>query len=160
MDNTLLNLSILFTHCNLLILTFLFIFNSCSLGLFISKIFYVASVCGIVLMYSFYGRSLKCSLNIFFITWTAILLTVMMAISLHSKVYSANKFLVFYLLLVNALSFHFLVCIDFILDFFFAKIYAYKSSCVIYHGTLTRSIEVFYLLGLWLRTLSFCVGLL
>uniref|UniRef100_A0A251J2U1 Serine incorporator n=1 Tax=Manihot esculenta TaxID=3983 RepID=A0A251J2U1_MANES len=60
--------------------------GSCSLGLFISKIFYVASVCGIVLMYSFYGRSLKCSLNIFFITWTAILLTVMMAISLHSKV--------------------------------------------------------------------------
>ncbi|XP_021672993.1 uncharacterized protein LOC110659385 isoform X2 [Hevea brasiliensis] len=58
----------------------------CSLGLFTSKIFYVASVCGIGLMYFFYGRSLKCSLNIYFITWTAILLTVMMAISLHSKV--------------------------------------------------------------------------
>lgn len=51
-----------------------------------STIFYLASVCGIVVMYAFYGRKVECSLNIFFITWTAILLIVMMAMSLHSKV--------------------------------------------------------------------------
>jgi hypothetical protein len=61
-------------------------FGSCSLGLFMSTIFYLASVCGIVVMYAFYGRKVECSLNIFFITWTAILLIVMMAMSLHSKV--------------------------------------------------------------------------
>ncbi|KAB5564861.1 hypothetical protein DKX38_004915 [Salix brachista] len=60
--------------------------QSCSLGLFMSTVFYVASVCGIVVMYAFYGRKIECSLNIFFITWTAILLIVMMAMSLHSKV--------------------------------------------------------------------------
>ncbi|XP_065864893.1 uncharacterized protein [Euphorbia lathyris] len=60
--------------------------QSCSLGLFMSTIIYIASVCGILVMYFFYGRSLDCSLNIFFITWTVVLLTVMMAISLHSKV--------------------------------------------------------------------------
>ncbi|XP_048234847.1 probable serine incorporator isoform X1 [Ricinus communis] len=60
--------------------------QSCSFGLFMSTIFYIASVCGIGVMYYFYGQSLKCSLNIFFISWTAVLLIVMMAISLHSKV--------------------------------------------------------------------------
>ncbi|KAG6781440.1 hypothetical protein POTOM_014345 [Populus tomentosa] len=60
--------------------------QSCSLGLFMSTIFYLASVCGIVVMYAFYGRKVECSLNIFFISWTAILLIVMMAMSLHSKV--------------------------------------------------------------------------
>ncbi|XP_020541421.1 probable serine incorporator [Jatropha curcas] len=60
--------------------------ESCSFGLFTSTIFYIASLCGIIAMYLLYGHNLKCSLNIFFITWTAILLTVMMAISLHSKV--------------------------------------------------------------------------
>ncbi|XP_050215666.1 uncharacterized protein LOC126666833 isoform X2 [Mercurialis annua] len=60
--------------------------KSCSFGLFMSTIFYIASVCGIGVMYNHYGSSLKCSLNIFFITWTAILLLVIMAISLHSKV--------------------------------------------------------------------------
>ncbi|CAK7336190.1 unnamed protein product [Dovyalis caffra] len=60
--------------------------KSCSLGLFISTVFYIATVCGIVVMYALYGRRLECSLNIFFITWTAILLIVMMAMSLHSKV--------------------------------------------------------------------------
>ncbi|KAF9686206.1 hypothetical protein SADUNF_Sadunf03G0134600 [Salix dunnii] len=59
--------------------------QSCSLGLFMSTVFYLASVCGIVVMYAFYGRKVECSLNIFFITWTAILLIVMMAMSLHSK---------------------------------------------------------------------------
>lgn len=37
-------------------------------------------------MYYFYAPRPACSLNIFFITWTALLLIVMMVISLHSKV--------------------------------------------------------------------------
>ncbi|PPD99464.1 hypothetical protein GOBAR_DD03510 [Gossypium barbadense] len=49
-------------------------------------VFYVASICGIVTMYYFYAPRPSCCLNIFFITWTAILLIVMMAMSLHSKV--------------------------------------------------------------------------
>ncbi|CAN1144680.1 Probable serine incorporator [Linum perenne] len=58
----------------------------CSFGLFMSTIIYIASFSGILGMYIFYGHRLECALNIFFITWTAVLLTVMMAISLHSKV--------------------------------------------------------------------------
>ncbi|XP_059652317.1 uncharacterized protein LOC132299604 [Cornus florida] len=60
--------------------------QSCFLGLFMSTLFYIASVCGIVAMYSLYAPSPSCFLNMFFITWTAILLVVIMAISLHSKV--------------------------------------------------------------------------
>ncbi|XP_010264010.1 PREDICTED: serine incorporator 3 isoform X2 [Nelumbo nucifera] len=60
--------------------------QSCFLGLIMSTIFYVASICGILLMYLLYAPRASCTLNIFFITWTAILLTVMMVISLHSKV--------------------------------------------------------------------------
>ncbi|KAG7028786.1 Serine incorporator 3, partial [Cucurbita argyrosperma subsp. argyrosperma] len=58
----------------------------CSLGLFTSTIFYIASFCGIGLMYSLYVPKLRCVLNIFFISWTLILLIVMMVVSLHSKV--------------------------------------------------------------------------
>ncbi|TYK17373.1 putative serine incorporator isoform X2 [Cucumis melo var. makuwa] len=60
--------------------------QSCSLGLFTSTIFYIASFCGIGLMYSLYVPKMRCVLNIFFISWTLILLIVMMAVSLHSKV--------------------------------------------------------------------------
>ncbi|XP_073136622.1 uncharacterized protein [Henckelia pumila] len=60
--------------------------SSCSIGLFMSTIFYVASVGGLVVMYVFYASKTSCSLNIFFISWTAVLLIVMMVISLHSKV--------------------------------------------------------------------------
>nr|XP_023886276.1 serine incorporator 3-like [Quercus suber] len=60
--------------------------QSCSLGLFTSTLFYIASICGIVVMYPFYAPRTSCTLNIFFITWTAILLLVMMVVSLHSKV--------------------------------------------------------------------------
>ncbi|GMY26908.1 probable serine incorporator [Fagus crenata] len=60
--------------------------QSCSIGLFMSTLFYIASICGIVVMYPFYVPRASCTLNIFFITWTAILLIVMMVISLHSKV--------------------------------------------------------------------------
>ncbi|KAF5736677.1 serine incorporator [Tripterygium wilfordii] len=59
---------------------------SCSLGLFTSTLFYIASVCGIVAIYFFYVPKPSCALNIFFISWTAVLLTVMMSISLYSKV--------------------------------------------------------------------------
>ncbi|KAK8684963.1 hypothetical protein V6N13_040975 [Hibiscus sabdariffa] len=60
--------------------------SCCSIALFTSTIFYGVSICGIVSMYYFYAPKPACSLNIFFITWTAFLLIVMMAISLHSKV--------------------------------------------------------------------------
>lgn len=59
---------------------------SCSLGLFMSTLFYIGSVGGIVLMYVLYASKASCTLNIFFISWTGILLAVMMVISLHSKV--------------------------------------------------------------------------
>ncbi|KAK6138538.1 hypothetical protein DH2020_027722 [Rehmannia glutinosa] len=58
----------------------------CSIGLFMSTVFYISSVCGIVVMYVFYASKTSCSLNIFFISWTGVLLIVMMVISLHSKV--------------------------------------------------------------------------
>ncbi|ESW17422.1 hypothetical protein PHAVU_007G238300 [Phaseolus vulgaris] len=58
----------------------------CSFGLLMSTLFYVASICGIVYLYTSYAPSTSCSLNLFFITWTAILLAAMMVISLHSKV--------------------------------------------------------------------------
>lgn len=59
---------------------------SCCVGLFMSTICYVASIFGVLLMYVFYASNMSCTLNIFFITWTGILLTVMMIITLHSKV--------------------------------------------------------------------------
>ncbi|XP_077229016.1 serinc-domain containing serine and sphingolipid biosynthesis protein [Tasmannia lanceolata] len=60
--------------------------HSSFLGLLMSTIFYIASICGIVVMYLSYAPGHSCTLNIFFITWTAILLKVMMLVSLHSKV--------------------------------------------------------------------------
>ncbi|WJX10856.1 hypothetical protein P8452_01530 [Trifolium repens] len=57
-----------------------------SFGLFMSTLFYVVAICGIVYMYTTYASRSSCSLNIFFITWTAILLAVMLVISLNSKV--------------------------------------------------------------------------
>ncbi|KAB2014309.1 hypothetical protein ES319_D09G216200v1 [Gossypium barbadense] len=60
--------------------------RSCSIALFTSTVFYGVFICGIVSMYYFYAPRPACSLNIFFITWTALLLIVMMVISLHSKV--------------------------------------------------------------------------
>ncbi|TKY53626.1 Serine incorporator 3 [Spatholobus suberectus] len=58
----------------------------CFLGLFMSTLFYVASICGIVYLYTSYASRISCSLNLFFVTWTAILLAVMMIVSLNSKV--------------------------------------------------------------------------
>ncbi|XP_073102252.1 uncharacterized protein [Elaeis guineensis] len=55
-------------------------------GLFLSTIFYLGSFCGIVLMYIMYALDTSCTVNIFLIAWTAILVKVMMIVSLHSKV--------------------------------------------------------------------------
>uniref|UniRef100_M1ATZ0 TMS membrane family protein n=3 Tax=Solanum tuberosum TaxID=4113 RepID=M1ATZ0_SOLTU len=60
--------------------------QSCSLGLFMSTVCYIASICGIFMMYMLYASKTSCILNMFFISWTAILLVVIMAVSLHSKV--------------------------------------------------------------------------
>ncbi|CAL2225551.1 unnamed protein product [Prunus armeniaca] len=60
--------------------------QSCSLGLFMSTLFYIASMSGIAFLYSSHAMKSSCVLNIIFITWTTILLIVMMVISLHSKV--------------------------------------------------------------------------
>ncbi|CAK9203507.1 unnamed protein product [Sphagnum troendelagicum] len=52
----------------------------------VSATAYVLSLVGIVLMYVWFAPRATCGLNIFFITWTLILIIVMTAISLHSKV--------------------------------------------------------------------------
>ncbi|KAL8167174.1 hypothetical protein V2J09_008673 [Rumex salicifolius] len=60
--------------------------QSCFLGGFTSTIFYIGSISGTGLMFALYVPRSSCTLNIFFIAWTAILVIVLMAISLHSKV--------------------------------------------------------------------------
>ncbi|WOL05791.1 putative serine incorporator [Canna indica] len=61
--------------------------NKCGLfGLFFSTIFCISSFVGIILMYYLYALERSCIINIFFITWTAILVKAMMMVSLHSKV--------------------------------------------------------------------------
>ncbi|QCE05571.1 Serine incorporator/TMS membrane protein [Vigna unguiculata] len=57
-----------------------------SFGVLMSTLFYVVSICGIVYLYKTYAPRASCSLNLFFITWTAILLAAIMVVSLHSKV--------------------------------------------------------------------------
>ncbi|CAN8247762.1 unnamed protein product [Cochlearia groenlandica] len=58
----------------------------CSFGIVMSIVFYIGSVCGIAVMYYFYAASKDCILNIFFISFTVILLILMMVMSLYSKV--------------------------------------------------------------------------
>ncbi|KAJ1271792.1 hypothetical protein BS78_06G153100 [Paspalum vaginatum] len=61
--------------------------NQCGLfGLFLSTISYIASFAGIAVLYVLYAPNSSCAFNIFTITWTAILVMIMMAVSLHSKV--------------------------------------------------------------------------
>nr|ACG46077.1 TMS membrane protein/tumor differentially expressed protein containing protein [Zea mays] len=61
--------------------------NQCGLfGLFLSTISYIASFVGIGVLYVLYVPNSSCAFNIFTITWMAILVTIMMAVSLHSKV--------------------------------------------------------------------------
>ncbi|KAF8393327.1 hypothetical protein HHK36_021568 [Tetracentron sinense] len=47
---------------------------------------YVACIMGIILMYIWYAPKPSCFLNIFFITWTLVLLQLMTSVSLHPKV--------------------------------------------------------------------------
>ncbi|KAF0893010.1 hypothetical protein E2562_021304 [Oryza meyeriana var. granulata] len=61
--------------------------NQCGLfGLFLSTISFIASFAGIAVLYVLYISNSSCLFNIFTITWTAILVKIMMAVSLHSKV--------------------------------------------------------------------------
>ncbi|OEL31447.1 hypothetical protein BAE44_0007534 [Dichanthelium oligosanthes] len=61
--------------------------NQCGLfGLFLSTICYIASFAGIGVLYFLYAPNSSCAFNIFTITWTAILVMIMMGVSLHSKV--------------------------------------------------------------------------
>ncbi|KAF3322189.1 hypothetical protein FCM35_KLT13330 [Carex littledalei] len=61
--------------------------NKCDfLGLILSTISFIASYSGIIMMYFMYASNSTCLFNIFTITWTAILVKVMMGVSLHSKV--------------------------------------------------------------------------
>lgn len=47
---------------------------------------YVVCIVGIILMYIWYAPEATCLLNIFFITWTLVLLQLMTSVSLHPKV--------------------------------------------------------------------------
>ncbi|KAJ0673544.1 putative serine incorporator/TMS membrane protein [Helianthus annuus] len=47
---------------------------------------YVVCILGIILMYIWYTPQPTCLLNIFFITWTLVLLQLMTSVSLHPKV--------------------------------------------------------------------------
>ncbi|KAI3870174.1 hypothetical protein MKX03_025770 [Papaver bracteatum] len=60
--------------------------GSCFLGLFMSIVFYIGSICGIALMYLLYAPTLSCTINIFFISWTVILVITLTVLTIHSKV--------------------------------------------------------------------------
>ncbi|KAJ3679981.1 hypothetical protein LUZ60_016259 [Juncus effusus] len=55
-------------------------------GLFLSTISFIASFGGIIILYMMYVHNSSCIFNIFSITWTAILIKVMLSASLHAKV--------------------------------------------------------------------------
>ncbi|KAK0570608.1 hypothetical protein LWI29_003924 [Acer saccharum] len=52
----------------------------------IATVAYVISIVGIIMMYIWYTPDPSCLLNIFFITWTLVLLQLMTSVSLHPKV--------------------------------------------------------------------------
>lgn len=52
----------------------------------LATIAYVVCILGIILMYIWYTPETTCLLNIFFITWTLVLLQLMTSVSLHPKV--------------------------------------------------------------------------
>jgi len=105
-------------------------YNRCSFGLLVSTLFYIGAICGIVYMYRSYASRASCSLNIFFIAWTAILLAAILFISLNSKV-------------------HFTIYIDMKNSDF---------SSLLFSLNYCRFIEVFYPQELWLLTLFSYVG--
>lgn len=51
-----------------------------------ATIAYVVCLVGIIMMYIWYAPKPSCLLNIFFITWTLVLLQLMTSVSLHPKV--------------------------------------------------------------------------
>uniref|UniRef100_A0A453CDT5 Uncharacterized protein n=1 Tax=Aegilops tauschii subsp. strangulata TaxID=200361 RepID=A0A453CDT5_AEGTS len=60
--------------------------NQCGLfGLFLSTVSFIASFAGILVLYILYVPNSSCMFNIFTIIWTAVLVKIMMAVSLHSK---------------------------------------------------------------------------
>ncbi|XP_024312220.1 probable serine incorporator isoform X2 [Brachypodium distachyon] len=61
--------------------------NQCGLfGLLLSTVSFIASFAGIAVLYALYVPKSSCVFNIFTIIFTAILVKIMMAVSLHSKV--------------------------------------------------------------------------
>ncbi|XP_074368504.1 uncharacterized protein LOC141708659 isoform X2 [Apium graveolens] len=55
-------------------------------GMLLATSAYVVCIVGIILMYIWYAPQPSCLLNIFFITWTLVLLQLMTSVSLHPKV--------------------------------------------------------------------------
>lgn len=47
---------------------------------------YIVCIVGIIMMYVWYAPEPSCLLNIFFITWTLVLIQLMTSVSLHPKV--------------------------------------------------------------------------
>lgn len=62
---------------------------------------YVVCILGIILMYIWYTPDPSCLLNIFFITWTLVLLQLMTSVSLHPKVSSTPTISYFRTVLVK-----------------------------------------------------------
>lgn len=52
---------------------------------------YVVCIVGIIMMYIWYAPEPSCLLNIFFITWTLVLLQLMTSVSLHPKVSFSHR---------------------------------------------------------------------
>lgn len=52
----------------------------------LATIAYLVCIVGIILMYIWYTPDPSCLLNIFFITWTLVLLQLMTSVSLHPNV--------------------------------------------------------------------------
>lgn len=55
----------------------------------IATVAYIICIVGIIMMYIWYAPDSSCLLNIFFITWTLVLLQLMTSVSLHPRVSSA-----------------------------------------------------------------------
>lgn len=55
-------------------------------GMLLATSAYVVCILGVILMYIWYAPQPSCLLNIFFITWTLVLLQLMTSVSLHPKV--------------------------------------------------------------------------
>ncbi|KAK4798268.1 hypothetical protein SAY86_030594 [Trapa natans] len=54
--------------------------------MFLAIVVYIVCIVGIIMMYMLYSPDPSCLLNIFFITWTLVLLQLMTSVSLHPKI--------------------------------------------------------------------------